>query len=394
MSTLTAQTGRPREANERLKIALATWAPFIGGAEVAAERLALGLEQAGHDVVVIVGEDNEVLARLQHAGLRCIHAQMYLTDKWHWLRYVRARRNLSAVLRQEQVDLVHSNDLPTHQFVSDAARGLGIPRLSHHRYPFGKAAVDWMNKFGCERHLFVSQALMQDVCRESEQVRNSPRDVVYDGLPIPPLPTADVRRAARKELGLPSEKRIVTFAGQIVERKGVADLLRAWAQLPAWHDRAELIIIGDDLECKGKYLGEMKSLAAELCAPVRFTGFQKNVPTWLTATDLAVVPSHVEPLGNATLEAMSYALPVIGGNVGGIPEMVVEEETGLLVPPRTPDKLAAAIERLLREDDLRARLGSQARRRCEELFSLEAHTTSVLQQYQLALQAMPVGSRR
>ena len=78
----------------------------------------------------------------------------------------------------------------------------------------------------------------------------------------------------------------------------------------------------------------MQGLAAVLGCPARFVGFRKDVPDWLTAADLAVVPSHVEPLGNATLEAMACGLPVVGSEVGGIPEMVVHEETGLLVPPR------------------------------------------------------------
>jgi len=394
MSTLARKDRKVTPSKRRLKVCLATWAPFIGGAEVALERLALGLREAGHEVLVVVGEENEVLERLVEAGLRCQYSQMYLTDKWHWLRYVRARRRLGRLLREYAPNVVHSNDLPTHQFVSDAAGGLKVPRITHHRYPFGGVALDWMNKYGCERHLFVSQALMNEVCRESEKIAGCPRGVVYDGLEIPPLPTPDERDAARAGLGLPHDKTIVTFAGQIVERKGVADLLHAWGRLTRWHARAELVIIGDDLEGQGKYLVEMKRLARELSCPARFEGFQKNVPLWLAASDVAVVPSHVEPLGNATLEAMSYALPVIGGNVGGIPEMIVGETTGLLVPPRTPDKLAQAIERLLADEPFRLRLGKAARRRCEEKFSLSAHVESTVEQYKIALQTMQSGAAR
>lgn len=394
MSTLIRKSRKATSAKCRLKVCLATWAPFIGGAEVALERLALGLGEAGHEVLVVVGEENEVLERLTAAGVRCVYSQMYLTDRWHWLRYVRARRRLRRLLREQMPDLVHSNDLPTHQFVSAAARGLNVPRVTHHRYPFGGVALDWMNKYGCERHLFVSQALMNDVCRASETIAASPRGVVYDGLAIPALPTPKDRAAARAGLGLPRDKTIVTFAGQIVERKGVADLLHAWARLARWHARAELVVIGDDLEGQGKYLAEMKHLAQTLNCPARFAGFQKNVPLWLMASDIAVVPSHVEPLGNATLEAMSYALPVIGGNVGGIPEMIVDQETGLLTPARDPEQLALAIEQLLFDEPLRRQLGAAARRRCEERFSLAAHIESIVEQYQLALQTLPSGADR
>src|SRR5207249_4811574 len=102
-------------------------------------------------------------------------------------------------------------------------------------------------------------------------------------------------------------------------------------------------------------------------------------------SDVAVVPSHVEPLGNATLEAMSYALPVIGGDVGGIPEMVLDGETGLLVPPRSPERLAEALARLIREPETRRQFGAQGRHRCEELFSLRAHARNVLHEYRHSL---------
>jgi glycosyltransferase involved in cell wall biosynthesis len=129
----------------------------------------------------------------------------------------------------------------------------------------------------------------------------------------------------------------------------------------------------------------MEALARELGCPARFMGFQKNVPSWLTAADVVLVPSHAEPLGNATLEAMAYARPVIGTLVGGIPEMVVDGETGLLVSPRNPVALAGAIERLLEDEELRGRLGLAARRRCEEMFSLEAHVEAMVRQYEAAL---------
>jgi len=114
------------------------------------------------------------------------------------------------------------------------------------------------------------------------------------------------------------------------------------------------------------------------------------VPDWLTAADVALVPSHVEPLGNATLEAMATRLPVIGGDVGGIPEMVVHDETGLLVPPRSPDRLAVALDRLLADADLRTRLGTAGRRRCEDVFGIRAHVRNVLAAYESTLAPLAV----
>ena len=365
-----------------MRIVLASMAPFVGGAEIAAERLALGLQGVGHAVLVILGMPGSVMERMEQAGLRCVYSSMCFTDKWHWLRYVRYRGRLQGVLRDFRPDVVHSNDLPTHQIVSDATRGLGVPVVCHHRYPFGGSAIDWLNKFGADRHLFVSQGLMEAMCRESSRLASSHRAVVHDGLVLPPKPTAEDRAYARSRLRLGGSRVLVTFAGQIIERKGVADLINAWSLLaPSVRDRAELVLIGDDLAEQGAYRVEMEALAAQLECPARFVGFQEDIGQWLTATDVAVVPSHVEPLGNATLEAMSYGLPVIGSAVGGIPEMVVHEQSGLLVPAKDPMRLAEAIARLIGAPELRERMGCEGRFRCEQDFGIETHVRSILGVY-------------
>ena len=366
----------------RMKVLLASWSPFMGGAEVAAERLARGLSEKGHDVVTLVGTDGEALQRMKELGVRCVHLPLQMTDKWRWWRYARVQRSLRRLLTHERPDLVHSNDLPTHQMVSQAAGRLGLPRICHHRWIFAGAAIDWLNKFDAEHHLFVSQALRDQLHRASPRLAARPGRVVYDGLLLPMLPSPKERIEARKQLGLPLEKTIVLFAGQIVPRKGVADLLQAWMLMDkGTRDQAELAIVGDDLEGQGEYRTEMQRLADELACRARFVGFQRNVPMWLTASDIAVVPSHAEPLGNATLEAMSYGLPVIGCSVGGIPEMVCDQETGRLVPAQQPPQLAVALHSLITDAGKRQQMGLKGRQRCDEKFSLNAHVDAVVDEY-------------
>jgi glycosyltransferase involved in cell wall biosynthesis len=284
--------------------------------------------------------------------------------------------------------VVHANDLPTSQMVGRAAWRSEIPRVCHHRWIFEGGATDWLNKFGSERHLFVSQALMDRLCQRSATLAECPRAVVHDGLPLEPMPTEADRAAARRELQLAADRPLVLFAGQIIERKGVADLLRAWQLLPVELQKgADLVLIGDDLESRGEYRRRMEELAGEIGCPARFMGFQRNVSAWLTAADVAVVPSHVEPLGNATLEAMAHGLPVLACRVGGIPEMIVDGESGLLAPPHDPAALAAGLRRLLEQAALRRALGQAARERCEVKFSLTAHVEAVVDQYRQVLGA-------
>jgi glycosyltransferase involved in cell wall biosynthesis len=386
---LTATEGgaRTREFPERpLKICVATWAPFLSGAEIGAQRVASGLQQAGHEVFVVLGERGPVWDTMQQAGLRCVHRPMPLTDWRHAWSYWRARRAMTRLLRDERPDLVHSNDLPTHQMMSAAAGPLGIPRVTYHKFPFGGQATDWMNKFGGEHHLFVSQALLDQMRTGSATLRDSPCSVIHDGLPLPEPVTAAERRAARQTLGLPADKVVIVFAGQIIERKGVAELVQAWSLLPGEvRQAAQLYLLGEAPRDQQTYRDEVIGSAAQADGGIHFPGFQRDMAVWLKAADAFTLPSHVDPLPLAIMEAMAYGLPVVSCAVTGIPEMVEHEKTGLLVSPRDPQPLAAAMERMIRDEEFRRECGHRGRRRCEQRFDIRQHVRRLEELYRIVL---------
>src|SRR6187399_2876673 len=97
--------------HKNVKIALISWAPFYAGAEVAALRLAVGLRVAGHEVVCVVGTDGELLSRLKQEEFATYLVPTRFTDKWKWWSYRSSRNELAKILRREQPDVVHSNDL-------------------------------------------------------------------------------------------------------------------------------------------------------------------------------------------------------------------------------------------------------------------------------------------
>jgi len=115
---------------------------------------------------------------------------------------------------------------------------------------------------------------------------------------------------------------------------------------------------------------------------VRFLGWRPDVADVLQAADVVTLPSRAEGLPLAVLEAMACARPVVATPVGGVPDAVVDEVTGLLIPPDDPHRLAAAILRLLRDRDTAGRMGAAGRRRVEESFSLEGFASGVEAVYQ------------
>src|SRR5207247_11054153 len=118
-----------------------------------------------------------------------------------------------------------------------------------------------------------------------------------------------------------------------------------------------------------------------LAERVVFAGYRADVPAVLDEVDVVVLPSSVEGMPLVLLEAMAHRRPVVATPVGGTPEVVVDGETGLLVPPRDPRALADAIRRLLDDPDLAKRLGDAGRRRVELHFSLEAMNRRILELY-------------
>ncbi len=369
-----------------LKICLSSLAPFIGGAEVALERLALGLKEKGHMVVCALGSKNEVGERFSRKGIKWIYFPMPFTGKWNLPYYVYSLFRMRIFLKKQKFDIVHANDLPSFQFISCAAKPFGIPRICHHRYIFDSDAIKWFLKFGVEFHIFVSNALYRDMTSAYPSFRSEPSRVIYDGLELCDLPNTDTKLALRKKLNLPPDDVLVLFAGQIIPRKGIKDLIEAWHLIPSRvKSKAELIVIGDDLAGKGTYAKKMKQFADKLGESIDFRGFQKNVDDWLDAVDIIVVPSHIEPLGNATLEAMNHAKPVIGTKVGGIPEMIVNEVTGLLVPPNSPKALSQAMLTLIEDRTLSKKMGENARRHVEKMFNINNHIENIISIYQSIL---------
>jgi L-malate glycosyltransferase len=367
------------------RICIAGRAPFLGGAEIAAERLAFGLRDAGYSVTMLFATNGECLQRAQAAGVRCLHTPFVLPSIRHYWAYRSARAKLTTALQNEQPALIHSNDLPTHRAISDAARGLGVPMICHHRGVFDGSAMDWFLKFPASRHLFVSDALCEELCARSRRLRACPKSVVYDGVPIPQARTASSRAAARARIGVPIDSVVVTFAGRLVPVKGVDTLLQAWAQVRnRIGESAELLLVGGDAGGPGN-ARKLADLDAELNTRARFVGHQVDVNPWLHAADVAVVPSLLEPLGLVAIEASAEGLPVVASRVGGLSEIVVDGVTGVLVPPGDPNALSAALIRLLEDPDLRRRLGDQARRRCQERFSIAAHVRAILDQYDQVL---------
>jgi glycosyltransferase involved in cell wall biosynthesis len=357
------------------RILYTTWAPFFSGAERALLLTVQQLDPARYDPHVVIGTDGDTLRAFRTAGISCeLHplAQMDSHKPWRW---VRSAAGLLRIFSRVRPSVVHSNDAPSFQPAGHVARLLGIPSLAHVRFPAGDAGYRWFLRPGFTRALFVSEYLRADALQQSPALFTGRSDVLYDGVAVPLLPSDRECDALRQELGLPLGIPVAALTGQISEVKGIWEFVDAAHLLVERGVPVRFAVLGDDLKSGGALRRAMERRVSELglSAHFHFLGFRSDAPRLIPAFDMVAVPSHIEPLGNATLEAMAAARPVIGSRVGGIPEMIVDGETGVLVPSKDARALAAAIELLGRSSETRARYGTAARLRASVVFSLFQH---------------------
>ncbi len=209
---------------------------------------------------------------------------------------------------------------------------------------------------------------------------------VYYGLDPAPFERAaadaEGRAATRAELGLAPDDVVFTCVARFAPQKAHDVLLRAFdSARREGGPRIRLLLVGDDPFGDGRRRAEALARELELGDACLFAGVRRDVPALLAASDAFVMSSLWEGLGLVFLEAMAAGLPVLASRVSAVPEVVVEGETGLLVPPGDPDELAVGLRRLAQDGELRRRLGAAGRQRMRAVFGLDRMVDETLAVY-------------
>jgi glycosyltransferase involved in cell wall biosynthesis len=180
--------------------------------------------------------------------------------------------------------------------------------------------------------------------------------------------------------GIAPDAPLLGIVGNIKAWKGQRIVVEAMARVVERIPSACCLLVGDAAEADRYYEQELRGLVRKLGLEDRvvFTGFRMNVPDYINAMQIVLHSSiEPEPFGRVFLEAMALSKPVIGANAGGVPEIIVPGETGLLVEPGNADDMARAILQLLPDPDACARMGRAGYARLRERFSMEKHVSAV-----------------
>lgn len=336
---------------------LDTEASWRGGQEQLLS-LMQGLKKKGHDVHLAAPPEAPLAERCRNLEIP-LHPFRQRAEL-----SLRGFGRLMQILGAHRFDVVHSNTPRTLITAGAAARLRHRPLCVTSRRvvfplrsPLSRLKYNWTQQ-GVIAICRSIQSVLAQGGVNPDRIR-----VVYEGVD---LCWFDQLEKPSFERGL--EEVLIGMVAHMSQEKGHADLLKAASLLVSRFPEARYVLIGDgalreDLEqqCRQMRLQEF----------VRFTGFRNDSEALMKHLDIFCLPSHSEGFSSALLAAMANRLPSVVTQVGGNRELVMEGETGFLVPPADPAELAEALWRLLQSRQLRHRLGQAARVRVEENFTLD-----------------------
>lgn len=350
---------------------VATGFPNWGGTELHILNLSEQLRLRGYDVTVACRPGRWVEERAQQLGLPTVPISVMKQHDWQDFG------KLQTFLREKQIDVLHvhwSTDVVVPGFAALRAH-VPVRIMSRHMpYPFkNRIGTLLYSRLLYTRMVTVSNSVRQTLLRcgvPPDRVETIHHGTDVEAFARTTLPASEVRR----DLGIPSDCVTVGIVGRIAPEKGHQVLMDA-ARLLGDRYPLRYVVIGNGPD-EEAIKQSAKSLG--LADKVVFAGFRDDVNNAINAMDIVTVPSTWnEPCSAVVQQGMALSKPVIGTLAGGTPEMIVDGETGLLVPPSDAPALAEAIAALAGDAFRRKRLGAAGRERAQALFSLRVMTDKI-----------------
>ena len=328
----------------------------FGGAEIMCENLTYALKNAGQDVFVVslYAERTPIARRMEEAGIRIVYL-----DKKLGLDLSMVPK-LIKIIRRERPDVVHTH-LDVIKYAVLAAKLAGVKKCVHTVHSLADREAEGrvqkiINGFYFCRGWSVPVALTPEVRNSVAEFYGLPLSrvsVIYNGI--------DLSRCVPKTTYETGETVTILHVGRFDVPKNHPGLLEAFRLLLETHPECRLRLVGD-----GELRPDMEKLAREkgIADAVEFCGMQSNVYPYLHDADIFTLPSIYEGNPMTIIEAMGTGLPIVASRVGGIPDMISDGESGLLVEPE-PQSICAGLTRLVGDAALRQRLGLAARKQSQ-----------------------------
>ena len=371
-------------------IIISNYYPYIGGAEIFAQEIAQRLVKDGHRVDVITGRWDRNLPQLEVInGVSVYRINLLKFKRLGSIAYPPPMLwKLLLLNRANHYDLIHSiGEIAACEVGTIGKKLMQRPHLmtlqggyltKGLRNRLTEIVVSGFVKWNL-RNADVVHAISQKLAQNARRFGAKRVVVIPNGVNGSIFKSMD-RKKLREQYGFSIDAKIVVSVARLVPVKGLDYLIKAVSLLLQTDNKINLLIIGD-----GSQRAELEELISELKLDnrVRLMGTipHEQIAGFLNQADVFVLPSLSEGLGIAIIEAMACGIPVIGTNVDGIPDIIKDNDNGVLVPPGDAEALAGAIDKLLQNEELRGRLVVRGLEEVEQRFQWENIYQQVRQVY-------------
>ncbi len=290
---------------------------------------------------------------------------------------VRGATRLARILREQKIGILHSHMFQASLFASPIGKLSRVPVIietTHVRETWRKGwfkskfVIDRFVSRFVDHYIAVSEANSRYLIEE-KKIPAHKVSVIQNGCSIERVnPSSAHPQGIRASAGFSRENLLLILMARLEPQKGHRILLEALSLLRNDWPQVRLVCLGEGA-LKEELIRATRDLKIEKL--VHFAGFQSNVGDWLAAADIGVLPSFYEGLPLTAVETLAAGVPLVATAVDGTPEVVIDGETGLLVPPGNPGAMAEAIGRLAREPGLRRNLAASGRRFVLERFTIQ-----------------------
>ena len=365
--------------SEKLKILFIHGITEIGGAERELLLILSELPSLGYQPVVACPAQGPLVQELDR---RKIEHHAIAMPPWRKLLAYPKRASAVRVLREvimtKRPLVLHVNDIWWVPQTLRAVAGFRIPIVAHVRQEIDPPKVRRYELNAVDRVFAVSRQIQRSL--EAGGVLPERLRVLYSGLDTSAVAVQADGHQIRHKFGIPVDVPLIGTVGNLFPRKGYEVMLRALPTILKSLPELHYLVVGGG---NAAYETRLRSLVKELGVAnrVHFAGFQDPVYSYLAAIDLYVHPALTEGFGIAVLEAMAMRKPVVATATGGLPEIVQDGETGIVVLPGDPDALAQSVSELLQDSARCRQLGEAGRTRVATHFTVESMMDQLVSGY-------------